>query len=97
MLLDLHFALMKTNYKQNLIHRLQIIQGHVDKIIQMVETDRYCLDLIQQSQAVQSSLAKVDELILENHLKTCVRESMTTNKNVEEKVEEVMRVFRKRK
>lgn len=85
------------DYKQNLLHRLKIIRGHLDKVVQMAEVDRYCLDLIQQSQAVQSALQKVDELILENHLKTCVRESMSSNRNVDEKVDEVMKVFSKRK
>lgn len=85
------------SYKANLLHRLKIVRGHLDKVIQMVDADRYCLDLIQQSQAVQAALAKVDELILENHLKTCVRESMKTDKNVEDKVKEIVTVFRKRK
>lgn len=85
------------DHKQNLLHRLKIIRGHLDKIIQMVNSDRYCLDIIQQSQAVQSSLQKVDELILENHLKTCVKDAMTSNQNVEEKIEEVMKIFSKRK
>lgn len=85
------------SYKQNLLHRLKIIRGHLDKVIQMAEVDRYCLDLIQQSQAVQSALAKADELILENHLKTCVKDAMTSNKNVDEKVDEVIKVFSKRK
>lgn len=85
------------NHKQNLLHRLKIIRGHLDKVIQMVEIDRYCLDLIQQSQAVQGALSKVDELILENHLKTCVKEAMASNQNIDEKVDEVMKVFSKRK
>jgi CsoR family transcriptional regulator, copper-sensing transcriptional repressor len=85
------------DHKQQLLHRLKIIRGHMDKVIQMVEVDRYCLDLIQQSQALQGALAKIDEMILENHLKTCVKDAMTSNRNVDEKVDEVMKVFSKRK
>lgn len=85
------------DYKQNLLHRLNIIRGHLDKVIQMAEADRYCLDLIQQSQAVAGALSKIDELILENHLKTCVKDAMSSNRNVDEKVDEVMKVFSKRK
>jgi DNA-binding FrmR family transcriptional regulator len=85
------------SYKANLLHRLKIVRGHLDKVIQMVEVDRYCLDLIQQSQAVQSALAKIDELILENHLKTCVKDAMTSNHDVDNKVQEVMNVFKRRK
>lgn len=61
----------------------------------MVEEDHYCLNVIQQSQAVQSALEKADEIILENHLKTCVRDSMASNKNIDEKVKEVIEIFKK--
>jgi len=83
-------------HKQNLAHRLKIVKGHVDKIIEMVEKDRYCLDIIQQTQAVKSSLDKVTEILLENHLKTCVRDSMTTNQGIDEKVKEVIEVFKRK-
>jgi len=62
----------------------------------MVEGDRYCLDIIQQSQAVESALRRVDELILENHLKTCVREAMVKDKDLDEKVKEVIEVFKRK-
>jgi len=84
------------SHKKNLLHRLKIAYGHLEKVIEMVEKDKYCLDIIQQSQAVQAALGKVDELILENHLKTCVRDSMISNKNIEEKVKEVIEVFKRK-
>ena len=87
---------MQKTYKENLLHRLRIAYGHLEKVIEMVEGDRYCLDIIQQSQAVQSALEKADELILENHLKTCVRESMESGKDIEEKVREVIEVFKRK-
>jgi DNA-binding FrmR family transcriptional regulator len=54
------------------------------------------LDVIQQTQAVTSSLEKVSEVILENHLKTCVRESMESGKGIDEKVAEVIEVFKRK-
>lgn len=87
---------MENTYKTNLLHRLKIAHGHLEKVIKMVERDHYCLDVIQQSQAVQAALEKADELILENHLKTCVRQSMASNKNIDEKVKEVIEVFKRK-
>ena len=87
---------MEKTYKTSLLHRLKIAHGHLEKIIKMVEGDRYCLDVIQQSQAVQSALEKADELILENHLKTCVRQSIVSGKGVDEKVAEVIEVFKRK-
>lgn len=81
---------------QKVLHRLKIARGHLEKVISMVEKDEYCLNVIQQTQAVTSSLEKVSELILENHLKTCVRESMESGKNIDEKVKEVIEVFKRK-
>ena len=78
------------------LHRLKIAKGHLSKVIEMVEKGEYCLNVIQQTQAVTSSLEKVSELILENHLKTCVRESMESGKNIDEKVAEVIEVFKRK-
>ena len=60
------------NIKERIVHRLQISQGHLKKIQQMVEDDMYCIDVIHQSQAVQNALKEVDSLVLEEHLKGCV-------------------------
>ena len=75
---------------------MKIAKGHLEKVISMVEKDEYCLDVIQQTQAVTSSLEKVSELILENHLKTCVRESMESGKDIDAKVKEVIEVFKRK-
>jgi len=87
---------MENKYKKDLLHRLKIAHGHLEKVISMVEGDHYCLSVIQQSQAVQAALEKADEMILENHLKTCVRESMASNNNIDEKVKEVIEVFKRK-
>ena len=85
-----------SDHQKKILHRLKIAKGHLEKVISMVEKDEYCLNVIQQTQAVTSSLEKVSELILENHLKTCVRESMESGKNIDEKVKEVMEVFKRK-
>jgi len=87
---------MQNLHKANLIHRLKIAHGHLEKVMKMVEEDRYCLDIIQQTQAVTSSIEKITEMILENHLKTCVRESIVSGKGIDEKVAEVIEVFKRK-
>ena len=78
--------------QERILHRLKIAQGHLKKVIMMVESDEYCIDVIHQSQAVQSALREADALTLENHLKTCVVNHI---KNGETKttVEEIMKIF----
>lgn len=77
------------------LHRLKIARGHLDKVINMVERGAYCIDVVHQSIAVQSALKKVDELILENHLKTCVADSIKRGES-EEAIKEVVEVLKKK-
>jgi DNA-binding FrmR family transcriptional regulator len=58
--------------KQDALHRIKIIQGHLNAIEKMIERDEYCVNVIHQSMAVQKALKRLDILIMENHLKTCV-------------------------
>ena len=63
---------MEQNEKAALINRLKSVAGHVNGIVTMVEEDRYCVDLIKQIQAAQAALAKANQIILDNHLRTCL-------------------------
>lgn len=58
--------------KKEVIKRLSYILGHLKGVNKMVEEDKYCIDIVSQIQAVQSALNKVVEIVLEDHLKTCV-------------------------
>jgi DNA-binding FrmR family transcriptional regulator len=87
---------MDTNVNTKVAKRLAIIEGHVKKIRKMLEADAYCPDVIHQSQAVQAALRKVDEIILHNHLHSCVLKDIHGTKPEREKlVTEIMGVFQK--
>ena len=58
--------------KKDILKRLSFIAGHVKGVQKMVDDDKYCIDIVKQIQAVQSALNKVTEIVLEDHLKTCV-------------------------
>ncbi len=87
---------MISEYKKNLLHRLKIARGHLDRVIKMVEDEEYCFSIIQQTTAIEKAIRKVSEILLEHHLKTCVRESLKSNRDVDQKVKEVIEVFRKK-
>jgi DNA-binding FrmR family transcriptional regulator len=59
-------------YTQKLVNRLKSVEGHVRGVQRMVEEGTYCIDLIHQVQAIQRALDKVNTMILEHHLQTCV-------------------------
>ena len=80
--------------EERILHRLKIANGHLKKIIDMVEKGEYCIDVIHQSQAVQSALYEADSLILENHLKTCVVDHIK-NGEADTSIKEIMNVFKR--
>ena len=63
---------MDAKTQRDLTRRLASAAGHIKGIERMVAEDSYCIDVIKQIQAVQSALHKVNTLMLENHLRTCV-------------------------
>jgi DNA-binding FrmR family transcriptional regulator len=81
--------------KDQIIHRLQIARGHLDKVLSMVKKDAYCIDIVHQSIAVQAALKKADEVVLEHHLKTCVADSIR-NGDTQDAVGEIMQVLQKK-
>lgn len=83
------------NTQERILHRLKISQGHLKKVLKMVEEGEYCINVIHQSQAVQRALQEADSLVLENHLNTCAAEAIKKGKK-DEAVRELMNVFKKR-
>ncbi len=86
---------MDDEHRTTVVKRLRSIAGHVNGIERMVTEDAYCIDVIKQVQAVQAALNKVNDLILENHLNTCVIEAVRgDNKKDRERVlGEIVDVF----
>lgn len=82
--------------QERILHRLKIARGHLNKVIQMVEEDVYCIDVLHQMQAVGSAITQTEGVVLENHLKTCAIDSIRKGKQ-EEAIEEIMTIFKKNK
>jgi DNA-binding FrmR family transcriptional regulator len=52
--------------------RLKNVEGHIRGIGRMVGEDAYCIDVIRQIQAVQAALNKINKMVLEDHMNSCV-------------------------
>jgi DNA-binding FrmR family transcriptional regulator len=57
---------------KKILNRLKSIEGHVRGVEKMVEGGEYCVDIVNQILAVQRALSKVNGLVLDRHLHTCV-------------------------
>lgn len=62
--------------KTNLIHRLNRVEGQIRGIRKMVENDVYCDDIITQLAATQSALNGAAKVLLDGHLKGCVKDRL---------------------
>lgn len=79
--------------KKKISKRLNIIEGQVRGINQMIIEDRYCGDVLIQIAAVNKSLQSLGNIILENHLKTCVINDI--NEGNFEIIDDVMKLIKK--
>jgi CsoR family transcriptional regulator, copper-sensing transcriptional repressor len=71
--------------KQNLLHRLSRIEGQVRGIARMVESERYCIDVLTQLRAVQAALGRVESEMLKNHLRHCVEGAIVSGSAAEQR------------
>ena len=80
---------------ENALRRLKNVEGHIRGIERMVEVDTYCIDVINQIQAVQAALSKISTMILDEHLNSCLITAVR-GENVDERervLKEITDVF----
>ena len=77
--------------KKKLSKRLKVIEGQVRGIIQMIDDDRYCKDVLVQISAVENSLKSIGVEMLKSHLSTCVVRDIKNNKL--EVIDEIIELF----
>lgn len=86
---------MLQDLKKRALHRSKIIEGQVRGLQKAIESEDYCVDIITQSLAIQKSLASLNKLLVENHLRTHVSHMMKSNDPEQnaKAVEEMLKVF----
>lgn len=81
--------------KDNMIKRLNRIEGQVRGVKRMISEDQYCIDVVNQISAVEGALKKVQLIILEEHTKGCVRRTIRSGREDEDMLDELIDVIRK--
>lgn len=84
---------MKANRKE-ITRLLKISRGQIDGILDMIEDDRYCIDISTQLIATQAILARANKEILLAHIGGCLQQAMLDG-DVEEKTKELTKVIEK--
>lgn len=88
---------MDCNVQELVDSRLARIEGQVKGIRKMILDERYCVDVLVQTSAVISALKRVEDIVMENHLNTCVVDAIRSDDNQEreKKISELMDLIAK--
>jgi DNA-binding FrmR family transcriptional regulator len=77
---------------QDVLKRLNYIEGHLGGIRKMIEDDQYCVDILRQTYAVRKAIEKLEGLLVESHLQTCVPEGIAQGRG-EAIIEELVQLY----
>ena len=81
--------------KKRALHRAKILEGQIRGIGKMIENEDYCMDIITQNLAIQKSISSLNKLILENHVRTHIKDSIGSDSTEEQEraVEELLALY----
>jgi hypothetical protein NreA len=63
---------MKHDSHPDILNRLKRANGHLQKIISMIEAERSCIELAQQLQAVESAITNAKRKLIQDHIDHCL-------------------------
>ncbi len=80
--------------KQKTIINFKKAQGFLKKILQMVQEDKYCIDIMQQNLAIIGLLKSAHLMLMKGHFETCFKKAAASKngKRKEQMVEEILKV-----
>jgi DNA-binding FrmR family transcriptional regulator len=86
---------MRIPVKKSAAVRLSRIEGQVRGVARMIANDRYCIDVINQIEAVKAALKKVEDAILRDHIEHCVEHAIMSGDAADQrrKVAELVQVL----
>ena len=67
---------MQATTRQQALKRLSYIEGHLSGVRRMLDEEKYCVDILKQTYAVRRAIEKMEALLLDGHLHTCVVEGV---------------------
>jgi len=79
--------------KSKILKRLKIIEGQIRGLQEMTEKGVYCVDIVTQTSAVKNALSSIEDVLMENHLNTCVIPQIKEGKGVKA-TKEILEVYR---
>ncbi|MEK7161579.1 MAG: metal-sensing transcriptional repressor [Patescibacteria group bacterium] len=79
--------------KSRALHRAKILKGQMEGVMKMIESEEYCPAILRQSLSIQRSLKSLDELLLENHIKSHVKHQMQSPGQDTQAIKELTEIY----
>jgi DNA-binding FrmR family transcriptional regulator len=76
---------VKRENKSKLLDRLNRIEGQVRGVVRMIEDDRYCIDVLTQTQAIRAALVRVESQMLKDHMSHCIEGAIVSGNASEQR------------
>jgi len=83
---------VKDDVREDVLKRLNYIDGHLAGVRRMIEEDKYCPEILKQTFAVRRAIEKMEAIILEGHLHTCVVDGIKNGRE-EQVVQELQELY----
>ncbi len=83
---------MQDSTRQDVLKRISYVEGHLAGIRRMIEEDKYCPEILKQTFAVRRAIEKMEAMILEGHLHTCVATGIRDGRE-DEVIVELMELY----
>ena len=87
---------MKSSCHKPLIPNLNRISGQINGVARMVDEGQYFIYILDQLRAAKSAITTVENKILEKHIQECVTVSLQSQKDVDTKIQELMRILKRK-
>jgi DNA-binding FrmR family transcriptional regulator len=86
---------MIIDLKKRALHRAKILEGQMRGLQKMIDNEDYCMDILTQSLAIQKSLGSLNKVVLENHVRTHVKDNLrsASEKDQDMAVEELLGLY----
>lgn len=85
--------MLNQKLKQRAVHRAKIIIGQIEALKKAIESEVYCPELLNQSLSIQRSLKSLDGFLLENHLRSHVRDEICKKSESEKTIKELIKIY----
>ncbi len=79
-----------TTYPKPIMNRLRRIEGQLRGVLNMMEREQGCRDIITQLSAIRAGVERVQMYVIGSNMERCIRDEVTSGMSSDEAIQEVI-------